>query len=139
MARLRGVFNWVPVRGISVIPIKMPFPCKSYTGRLAPLLSQSRNAAIMPTTGGHLPAQQPSCFPISQALVLEAALTSKSAPDRPTRAAGLENWKDKIQFRCLGDQTRLGIGFLWVGQCRSESSVSMISRYLVLRVSLLPT
>lgn len=111
VARLRGVFNWVPVRGISDIPIKMPFPCKSYTGRLALLLSQSRNVAIMPTMGGHLPAQQPSCFPISQTLVLEAALTSKSVPDRQTRAAGFANWKDKIQFRCLGGQTRLGIAF----------------------------
>lgn len=73
----------------------MPFPCKSYTGRLAPLLSQSRNAAIMPTMGDHLPAQQPSCFAISQALVLEAALSSKSAPDRQTQAAGFKNWKDK--------------------------------------------
>lgn len=73
----------------------MPFPCKSYTGRLAPLLSQSRNAAIMPTMGDHLPAQQPSCFPISRALVLEAALSSKSAPDRQTQAAGFKNWKDK--------------------------------------------
>lgn len=71
----------------------MPFPCKSYTGRLAPLLSQSRNAAIMPTMGDHLPAQQPSCFPISRALVLEAALSSKSAPDRQTQAS--KNWKDK--------------------------------------------
>lgn len=95
MARLRGVFNWVPGRCISNIPLKMPFPCKSYPGRLAALLSQSRNAAIMPTMGDHLPAQQPSCFPTSPALILEAALSSKSAPDRQTQAAGFENWKVK--------------------------------------------
>lgn len=52
----------------------------------------------MPTTGGHLPAQQPSCFPIGQALVLEAALTSKSVSDMQTRPAGFENWKDKVQL-----------------------------------------
>lgn len=90
-ARQRGVFNWVPVRGISDIPIKMPFPCTSYTGRLAQLLSQSRNVAIMPTMGGHLPAQQPRCSPISQTLLLGAALTSKPAPDRQSSAAGFEN------------------------------------------------
>lgn len=66
VARLRGMFNGVLVRGISDIPIKMPFPCKSYADGLALLLSQSRNAAIMPTTGGCLPTQQPSCSPITQ-------------------------------------------------------------------------
>lgn len=91
VARQRGVFNRVPVRGISDIPIKMPFPCKSYTGRLAPLLSQSRNAAIMPTTGGCLPAQQPRCSLMSQTLLLGAALTSKPAPDRQRSASGFEN------------------------------------------------
>lgn len=49
----------------------------------------------MPTMGDHLPALQPGCFPISRALVLQAALTLKSAPDRQTQAAGFENWKDK--------------------------------------------
>lgn len=111
VARPREVFNWVPVRGISDIHIKMPFPCKSYTGRPALLLSQSRNAAIMLTMGGHLPSQYPSCFPVSQALVPEAALTSNSVLDRRTRASGFENWEDKVQFSCLRSQTKLGIAF----------------------------
>lgn len=95
VARQRGVFNRVPVTGISDIPIKMPFPCKSYTGRLAPLLSQSRNAAIMPTTGGCLPARQPQCSPMSWTLLLGAALTSKPVPNRQRSASGFENQEIK--------------------------------------------
>lgn len=99
----------MPASCISNIPLKMPFPCKSYPGRLAPLLSQLRNAAIMPTTRDHLPAQQPSHFPIHGVPILEAALTSKSAPDRQTQAAGFENWKDKVS------EGQITLGFAFSG------------------------
>lgn len=128
-ARLKAVSDWVPLRGISDIPIKMPFPCKSYTFRLAPLLSQTRNAAIMPTMGGQLPTQQPSYSPSSQTLILEAALTSKSALDSHVRTAAVKNWKDKVQFRCLGGQTR--VVFCGLVSVDLKKSVSIISGYSV--------